>query len=532
MNSAQLEKKQLKISPNVPQASVQPATLDSSQSPSAQTSLEKIIHHDSDSLRLALIEAQYALKDTRDKPRGRGVLILMSGIELAGKGDALMQLREWADPRLFNVKARLPIAPHSPVWLRDASLLPEKGEVVILFGNWYGDLLKAHMAYLQAQKGANKKNKGDQQKCVEKMTGARFQRQIEHLHAFEQDLRAQGITVCKCWFDLSWDQLQKRLDDVSQSDHQWLHLHGLDWRKKDQYQTLQKLRKEMGSDWIEIDCQDEVERDLKFGQVVLNALTEQRLPVAPAARRWKLSEIPAPLYTPDNTIMEKESYKSRMNAAQKKLEKLIQRCAARSIVLVFEGMDAAGKGGAISRIVASLDPRQYQVFPIAAPEPHERRHPYLWRFWLKLPDVSKTSANMTIFDRSWYGRVLVERVEGLLRAGEWQNAYQEINRFERDLIEGGTIVLKFWLAISSEEQERRFSARQETPHKRFKITADDWRNRKRWNDYLQAAADMFEHTNTADAPWVIVATDDKYTARLAVLESLNRHLEAVLGEFK
>ncbi|HEY4712926.1 MAG TPA: hypothetical protein VIH30_01580, partial [Aquirhabdus sp.] len=222
MNSAQLEKKQLKISPNVPQASVQPATLDSSQSPSAQTSLEKIIHHDSDSLRLALIEAQYALKDTRDKPRGRGVLILMSGIELAGKGDALMQLREWADPRLFNVKARLPIAPHSPAWLRDASLLPEKGEVVILFGNWYGDLLKAHMAYLQAQKGANKKNKGDQQKCVEKMTGARFQRQIEHLHAFEQDLRAQGITVCKCWFDLSWDQLQKRLDDVSQSDHQWL----------------------------------------------------------------------------------------------------------------------------------------------------------------------------------------------------------------------------------------------------------------------------------------------------------------------
>ena len=482
--------------------------------------------NNADSLRLALIEAQYALKDTRDKPRGRGVLILMSGIELAGKGEALMQLREWADPRLFNVKARLPVEPYSPAWLRDASLLPEKGEIVILFGNWYGDLLKAHMAYLQDKKGSKKSKEDD----APKMTGAQFQREIEHLHAFENDLRAQGITVCKCWFDLSWDQLQKRLDNVSKGDRNWLHLHGLDWRKKDQYQTLQKLRKTMGTDWIEIDCQDEAERDLKFGHVVLGALTEPRLPIPPAARRWQLTEIPAPLYTPDNATMEKETYKTRINAAQKKLEKLIHRCGQRSIVLVFEGMDAAGKGGAISRIVAPLDPRQYQVFPIAAPEPHERRHPYLWRFWSKLPEMSRTSANITIFDRSWYGRVLVERVEALLRAGEWQNAYQEINRFERGLIEGGTIILKFWLAISSEEQERRFSARQETPHKRFKITADDWRNRKRWDDYLQAAADMFTHTDTAEAPWVIVATDDKYTARLAVLESLDRHLEAVLGE--
>lgn len=507
---------------------VSAATVDLKQT----ATLAKVVQHSSDSLRLALIEAQYALKETRDKPRGRGVLILMSGIELAGKGDALMQLREWADPRLFNVKARLPVEPHSPAWLRDASLLPEKGEIVILFGNWYGDLLKAHMAYLQDKTSSNKKKKDEQDDYVEKMTGARFQREIEHLHAFENDLRAQGITVCKCWFDLSWDQLQTRLNDVSRSDRKWLHLHGLDWRKKDQYQTLQKLRKQMGTDWIEINCEDEAARDLKFGHVVLNALTEPRLPIPTAARRWQLADIPAALYTPDNAVMEKESYKTRINAAQKKLEKLVQRCAARSIVLVFEGMDAAGKGGAISRIVAPLDPRQYQVFPIAAPEPHELRHPYLWRFWSKLPERSKSSANITIFDRSWYGRVLVERVEVLLRAGEWQNAYQEINRFEQSLIEGGTIILKFWLSISSEEQERRFSARQETPHKRFKITADDWRNRKRWDDYLQAAADMFAHTNTAEAPWVIVATDDKYTARLAVLESLNRHLEAVWDESK
>ncbi|MBC7750613.1 MAG: phosphate--AMP phosphotransferase [Candidatus Saccharibacteria bacterium] len=490
--------------------------------------------HNAESLRIALIEAQYALRDTRDKPRGRGVLILVSGIELAGKGEALMQLREWADPRLFKVRARLPVDPISPVWLQDSNVLPEKGEIVIMFGTCYGDLLKAHMAYLQDKKNMHKKNTDSDSNTdpSQKMTGARFQREIEYLHTFEQDIRAQGITVCKCWFNLPWDDLQKRFDNVSKSDQKWLNLYGLDWRNKKQYQELQRLRSNLGSDWVEIDCRNPDTRNLVFGHSVLEALRAPRLPITPAARRWQLSEIPAPLLAPAIVVMEKEAYKSSLKSAQKKFDKLVHQCQKRSIILVFEGMDAAGKGGAISRVVQPLDPRQYQVFPIAAPESHELRHPYLWRFWSKLPKATSVFTNITIFDRSWYGRVLVERVEGLLRAGEWQSGYQEINRFERDLISGGAIILKFWLSISSEEQERRFNARQETPYKRFKITADDWRNRKRWDDYLQAAADMFEHTNTTDAPWVIVATDDKYTARLAVLESLNRRLEVVLGEGK
>ena len=175
-----------------------------------------------ESLRIALIEAQYALRDTRDKPRGRGVLILVSGIEFAGKGEALMQLREWADPRLFKVRSRLSVEPLSPVWLQDSDVLPEKGEILILFGNWYGDLLEAHMAYLQNKKKGTKKSDHPDQSA--QMTGARFQREIEHLQSFEQDLRAQGITVCKCWFNLSWDALQKRLNHVSKTDQKWLHL--------------------------------------------------------------------------------------------------------------------------------------------------------------------------------------------------------------------------------------------------------------------------------------------------------------------
>ncbi|MDE2422338.1 MAG: phosphate--AMP phosphotransferase [Gammaproteobacteria bacterium] len=496
--------------------------------------------HSPESLRLALIEAQYTLRDTRNKPRGRGVLILMSGMELAGKGEALTQLRGWADPRLFKVKARLPVPPHSPLWLQDAALLPEKGEIVILFGSWYGDLLQARMTYLQEQKRKDAKNtkKINKEKSnvdhslVPEMTSERFRSEVERLHAFEQDLRAQGITVCKCWFDLSWERLQERLDTVKKSEEHWLHLHGLDWRKKDQYDELVKLRADLGIDWIDINGQDPTERDLEFGHIVLSALREPRLPTAPANRRWKSAEIPAALLAPDQAVLEKETYKARLKDAQAKLAKLVHQCDRRSIVLVFEGMDAAGKGGTISRIVEPLDPRQYQVFPISAPEPHEMRHPYLWRFWSKLPvpDFVREHAvtNLSIFDRSWYGRVLVERVEGFVRAGEWQSAYAEINHFERDLTSGGTIIIKFWLSISSDEQERRFMARQETPHKRFKITSDDWRNRKRWDDYLQAAADVFAQTNTLEAPWIIVATDDKLTARLAVLESLNRRLEAVL----
>ncbi len=489
----------------------------------AAVSAALALPHNTDSLRMQLIEAQYALRDTRDKPRGRGVLILMSGIELAGKGAALTQLREWADPRLFKVHARLPTHPHSPSWLKDAALLPEKGEVVILFGNWYGDLLKAHMDY--------KKNKDGKKKSDahhEEMSGARFQRELAHLHEFEHDLRAQGITVCKCWFDLSWSALQDRLDDVGKSEERWLHLHGLDWRKKDQYQTLQALHKDLGSDWITIDSRDPDARDLQFGHAVLEALRAPRLPLPLAARRWQSAEIPAPLLAPDRAVMEKESYKARLKDAQKEFAKLVRSRGDRPMVLVFEGIDAAGKGGAISRIVAPLDPREYQVMPIAAPEPHELRHPYLWRFWSRLPAKMNGHAGITIFDRSWYGRVLVERVESLLRAGEWQAAYQEINRFERDLTEGGVILVKFWLAISIDEQETRFNERLNTPHKRFKITADDWRNRKRWDDYQQAAADMFVHTHTEAAPWIVIASNDKYTARLAVLESLNRHLKAAL----
>ena len=200
------------------------------------------------------------------------------------------------------------------------------------------------------------------------------------------------------------------------------------------------------------------------------------------------------------------------------------------MVFAFEGMDAAGKGGAIKRLVAPLDPREYQIYNIGAPMLYELQHPYLWRFWTKLPNeqIDRIS-RIAIFDRTWYGRVLVERIEGFATDAEWQRAYAEINRFEADLVAAGTIVIKYWLAIDKEEQLKRFEAREETPHKQFKLTDDDWRNRDKWVDYVQSAADMLVRTDTKDAPWAIIATNEKRQARLEVLDHAIKQLSAALS---
>ena len=194
------------------------------------------------------------------------------------------------------------------------------------------------------------------------------------------------------------------------------------------------------------------------------------------------------------------------------------------MVAVFEGNDAAGKGGAIRRVVSALDARTVRPISVAAPGEEERAQPYLWRFWRHLPQRGQ----LAIFDRSWYGRVLVERVEGFCPRQAWMRAYHEINDFERQLFDADTVLVKFWLAISKEEQLRRFDDRESTPHKRFKITAEDWRNREKWELYEQAVSDMIDRTSTADAPWTLVEANNKYFARIKVLKTLCKAIEAGL----
>ena len=195
------------------------------------------------------------------------------------------------------------------------------------------------------------------------------------------------------------------------------------------------------------------------------------------------------------------------------------------MLLVFEGPDAAGKGGAIRRITSAVDARLYRVQTVAAPTDEERARPYLWRFWRALPRLGR----ITIYDRSWYGRVLVERIEGFCAPQDWQRAYNEINAFEEQLTEFGTIVVKFWLAISPREQLGRFKSREITPYKQYKLTEEDWRNRKKWDAYTAAACDMIERTGTGSSPWVLVAAEDKNHARIEVLRAVHRALDEALG---
>jgi len=192
--------------------------------------------------------------------------------------------------------------------------------------------------------------------------------------------------------------------------------------------------------------------------------------------------------------------------------------------VVFEGNDAAGKGGSIRRISAAMDARQYRIVPVAAPPEEERAQPYLWRFWRHLPRHGR----VTIFDRSWYGRVLVERVEGFCSHAEWMRAYGEINDFERQMAAHGAIIVKFWMAISQEEQLTRFKEREAIGFKRFKITEEDWRNREKWDDYVLAVGDMVDRTSTSIAPWTMIEANDKYFARVKVLQTLCDALKSAL----
>ena len=221
--------------------------------------------------------------------------------------------------------------------------------------------------------------------------------------------------------------------------------------------------------------------------------------------------------------LEKRDYAERLVRYQGRMNRL-QRKAMQNgvpIVLVFEGVDAAGKGGSIRRLVAALDIRHVRIIPVAAPNDEERQRHYLWRFWRQLPRAGR----LVIFDRSWYGRVLVERVEGFAAEPEWRRAYAEINDFESQLVENGALVLKFWMHIDKDEQERRFKARQHTPHKSWKLTEEDWRNRERWHDYCMAVHEMVEQTGTHVAPWIIVEGNNKRYARIKVLREVCRHLK-------
>ena len=282
--------------------------------------------------------------------------------------------------------------------------------------------------------------------------------------------------------------------------------------------------------WIVVEGSDDRFRSLSVGKILLDSITRRLatpepsdVPVAPPPPanidgRDLLTELKL------DQVMTKPTFLRELAKWQGRLSELVRdpRFKQRSVVCVFEGADAAGKGGAIRRVSAALDARQYQIVPIAAPTEEERAAPYLWRFWRHMPRIGR----ITMFDRSWYGRVLVERVEGFCSQSDWLRAYSEINDFEHELADSGAIVVKFWLQISADEQLKRFKEREQIAFKQFKITAEDWRNRDKWNDYHRAVCDMVDRTSTGEAPWTLVEANNKEFARVKVLRTLCERIEA------
>jgi polyphosphate:AMP phosphotransferase len=353
-------------------------------------------------------------------------------------------------------------------------------------------------------------------------------------------LADEGVLLVKLWFHLSRDDQRRRLKDLVDDPRTRWRVTDEDLAQLKSYHRYRDvaehvLRETSTSEapWMIVEAGDARYRDVAAGRILLEAL-RGRLD-KPHARVRPVTA--APVGSPAENLgllravdlsrrLDPKDYPKQLAKQQERLARLTQRkkFARRSMVVVFEGHDAAGKGSAIRRVTSALDARQYTVVPIAAPSDEERGRPYLWRFWRRLPG----HGHITIFDRSWYGRVLVERVEGLTPPADWMRAYREINDFEEQLLRSGAVVAKFWLQISKEEQLRRFRARETTPFKRFKLTPEDWRNRKKWAAYEEAVADMIDRTSTEIAPWTIVEAEDKAFARVKILRTLARTLEAAL----
>jgi polyphosphate:AMP phosphotransferase len=471
-------------------------------------------------LREVLLDAQYDLFRDGRFP----VMVLIAGVEGAGKGETVNLLNEWMDPRHIHVAAFGEPSDEErerPRMWRYWRELPPKGKIGIFFGHWYTDPILDRVYRRSKQ--------------------LQLIQSIEEIVRFEKMLADEGALLLKFWFHLSKEKQKKRLKALEKDpDTRW-RVTETDWRHYKLYDRFRKVSElalrqtsSASAPWIVVEGEDARYRNLTVGRALLAAMRE-RLDQRPAkSAEDRIPPIPPSidnrhiLGALDLTLkLERRRYAELRAEYQGRLNLLSRhpKFRKRSAILAFEGTDAAGKGGAIRRVAAALDARYYRIIPVAAPTDEERAQPYLWRFWRHIPRVGR----FALFDRSWYGRVLVERVEGMASEFDWARAYPEINDFEQQLADNGAIVIKFWLAISKDEQYRRFRERQQTAFKRFKMTPEDWRNRKKWEAYEQAVCDMVDSTSTAAvAPWTLVEANDKLYARIKVLKTICERLESAL----
>ncbi|MCF8178667.1 MAG: polyphosphate:AMP phosphotransferase [Sulfuritalea sp.] len=469
-------------------------------------------------LRAALLDAQYDLRENGKIP----VVVLVSGQDGAGKGETINVLYEWMDPRFISTLAFSTPTDEErqrPFMWRYWRALPPKGRIGIFAGSWYSSPIHDRI------------DGG--------MTQAAMDQRIDQINRFESMLVNEGAIVLKFWFHLTKSGQKRRLKALEKDPRTAWRVTKWNWNRLKTYDQLQdvvghvlRMTNTPWAPWIIIEGEDDRFRSLTTGKIILDTI-RQRLanadkrvtPVAPPVKsnidgRDVISELNL------THSLTKAQYEDQLAKWQGRLSELVRdpRFKQKSVICVFEGSDAAGKGGAIRRVTAAMDARDYQIVPIAAPTEEERAQPYMWRFWRHVPRVGR----VTIFDRSWYGRVLVERVEGFCTDADWLRAYTEINDFEHELSQSGAVVIKFWLQVGKEEQLRRFKEREKIEFKRFKLTEEDWRNREKWDAYHEAVCDMVDRTSTGSAPWTLVEANDKAYARVKVIRTICERLQAAL----
>ena len=498
-------------------------------------------------LRAELVELQQTLRQS-----GEAVVVLFAGVDGAGKGDTVNLLNSWMDPRWIATHAYGPRSDEErerPEFWRFWRDLPGRGRVGLFLSAWYSRPLVDH-AYAVSDDAA-------------------LDRALERIASFERTLTDDGTLILKFWMHLGRDAQRQRLEALAAdplkswqvTDTDWEH-----WHLYDRFVAAAErliMRTSTGhAPWRIVEGEDHRYRTVAVVTELRAALRAHlaaraaagaaapsqssagksgkaekakkaaRGAAAASGREGGAEVVPRPsgsvLAALDmSRTVRKDAYPAELARAQGRLNTLYRAATARQVstVVVLEGWDAAGKGGAIRHMTAALDARGFQVIPIAAPSDEERAQNYLWRFWRQLSRAGR----VTIYDRSWYGRVLVERVEGFAAPNEWRRAFAEINDFEQQLIEFGMVLVKLWVHVTEDEQLHRFKRRQRIPYKRWKLTDEDWRNRERWCEYEEAVQEMVARTSTSRAPWTLVEGNCKRWARLKVLATVADALEQRLG---
>ncbi len=479
-------------------------------------------------LRGELLEVQTRLREV-----GRSsVIILFGGVDGAGKSESVNLLNEWMDPRWLLTRAYGTPSDEErerPEYWRFWRDLPPKGRIGFFLSAWYSRPFvdRVHRRLSRAEFGAR----------------------LDEIIDYERGLTNDGALILKFWMHLDKSSQKARLSKLEKDPLTRWRVTREHWDNWKLYGRFIDAAEEIitrtslaNAPWTIVDGADERYRSLTIATAIRDAirkrLAEWAAPQsgsntkAPKTRTPAASAKAHPTRARQPTILsqldmsqraDQKQYRTKLERLQGRLNRLHEKAQRRGIstILVFEGWDAAGKGGAIRRLTAAIDARSCQVIPIAAPTEEERAQHYLWRFWRHLARRGR----VTIFDRSWYGRVLVERVEGFATEHEWTRAYAEINQFEAQLAAHGIVLGKYWIHITKEEQLKRFRARQTAAYKRWKLTDEDWRNRKQWDAYEQAVNDMVERTSTGRAPWTLIEANDKYFARLKILKTVCDRLE-------